>query len=59
MNNFKKKLEKDWGKKCEDFSLNCAVCIVWRAFEVIEQLYEKKLHITNWEKILKKDKKEH
>ena len=51
MKELKKKLIKDWGKKCKNFSALCAVCLVWRAFETLESLYSMKDHITNWKKI--------
>jgi len=54
MKTLKKKIEKDWGKKCKDFSPLCVVCLIWRAFETIELLYEEKIHITNWEKVNKR-----
>ena len=34
----KKYINKNWGKKCKDFSCLCATCIAWRAFETLEEL---------------------
>lgn len=40
MKNLRKKIEKDWGKKCKEFVATCSVCEIHRALEVIEALYD-------------------
>lgn len=41
----KAKITKDWGKKCRTFSPLCAVCQIWHAYAIFEDLYELKGHI--------------
>lgn len=54
MKYLKKKLIKDWGKPCKDFSPLCCVCLIWRAFETLDCLYNEKAHLTDWIKLEKK-----
>ena len=35
----RKQLIKDWGKKCPDFNINCCVCKVHLALEILEHGY--------------------
>ena len=36
----KKTIEKDWGKKCKDFSCTCVICQAWLAYAIFEDLYD-------------------
>jgi len=40
LNKLKKQLEKDFGKPCKDKSKLCPCCIVWEAYDTIEEMYE-------------------
>ena len=51
MKGLKQKLKKDWGVKCKEFSPLCATCLIWRAFETIDELYRTKYHLADWKKI--------
>lgn len=51
MKKLKKQLIRDWGKKCKDYSSLCCVCIVWRAFEDLEGVYDERKHLTDWKKV--------
>lgn len=48
--NLKKELLKSWGKPCKDFSPLCCVCLIWRAFETMDKLYDEKSHLSKWDK---------
>ena len=39
LNQLKKQLLKDFGKKCKEYCFGCAVCGVWRAYEELESAY--------------------
>lgn len=41
----KNEMEKDWGKKCKDFSALCPCCQAWHGYETLKDLYETKGHI--------------
>ena len=34
-----KKFEKQWGKRCKDFTFQCACCQAWLAFDILRDLY--------------------
>lgn len=36
---WRERIEKDWGKKCNDFYIDCCVCQVHLALEILEQRY--------------------
>ncbi|MBT4191824.1 MAG: hypothetical protein HOE11_00800 [Candidatus Diapherotrites archaeon] len=36
----KKQIEKEYGKKCKDFDPFCANCIMWKAFETINEGFD-------------------
>lgn len=40
INVLRAQIKKDWGPKCEDYSMGCYVCQVYRALETIEEAYE-------------------
>lgn len=50
MKRLKKKLEKDFGKKCKEFNALCPVCLAWKAYELLASLYNAKslLGHTDW-----------
>jgi len=58
---FAKQLEKDWGKCCwsvtnhklKDFSIQCPVCEIWFAFNILKDLYDIDYKI---KKVMKKKK---
>ncbi len=37
----KKEIEKEYGKKCNDYNPFCANCIMWKAFDTIEEGFAK------------------
>jgi hypothetical protein len=39
----KKSFEKDWGKRCKDYSPLCAICSVWHAWDILMDLYSLKV----------------
>ena len=47
----RKKVEKDFGKKCKDLSLGCLVCQAGLAMDILEDLYE-----VGWKTLTKKPK---
>ena len=40
LNQLRKNIEKNYGKKCKDFELFCSVCIAYRVLEDMEQVME-------------------
>ncbi len=36
----KKQIEKDAGKRCKDFNINCGLCRVYLAVDILEDFYE-------------------
>ena len=40
LNQLRKNIEKNYGKKCKDFELFCLVCIVHRTLEDMERIIE-------------------
>ena len=36
----KKVLIKDWGKKCKDKALLCPKCLIWGAYDTIDEMYD-------------------
>ena len=46
----KKIITKDWGKRCPDFNALCCVCQIWRAWDVIEDLYNDSEELRNFRK---------
>lgn len=47
-------IEKDAGEKCKDFNINCIVCKVYLALEILEDFYE--YNFNDLEHKLKKEK---
>lgn len=36
----RKEIEKNWGKKCKSFAIDCCVCQVHLALDILEQKYD-------------------
>ncbi len=36
----KKEIRKGYGSKCKDFELNCFVCQVWLALQILENAFD-------------------
>ncbi len=36
----KKEIRKGYGPKCKDFELNCMVCQVWMALQILENAFD-------------------
>ncbi len=37
INELKKTIEKNFGKKCKDYAPFCTACIIWHAYETIKK----------------------
>ena len=44
----RKQIEKDWGKQCKSFAIECAVCQMHLALAIIEQKYDLNIDIKLW-----------
>lgn len=40
LNLTRKRMLKDWGKKCKSYAPLCGSCVAWHAWETLEDLYE-------------------
>ena len=53
----RKIVEKDWGKKCKDFCFGCATCWAHQTLENIENMYKEDWKIKTIKKIKNEKKK--
>lgn len=44
------RIKRDCGKKCESFNINCMVCQVYLALDILEEFYFDTLIDVQWEK---------
>ena len=40
MSDLRKKITKDWGKRCKTFNWSCSVCAVHMAVDILEDFYD-------------------